>query len=72
MNLESLELWLATLELNPEQILLANIARTLASSFDANGNTSTAAELRKTIIEIRSSVSAAKEAYDPLTEILKH
>ena len=70
MNLQNLEAWLRTLQLTPEQELIAGLARTLAVSFDESGNTSTAAELRKTILELRRMVTAAEEAIDPLEQLL--
>ena len=70
MNLQNLEAWLRTLHLTPEQELIAGLARTLAVSFDESGNTSTAAELRKTILELRRMVTAAEEAIDPLEQLL--
>ena len=70
MNYDSLDKWLRTLELTPEQEVIANLARTLAISFDDTGNTSTAAELRKTILELRRMVTATIEAIDPLEAVL--
>ncbi len=66
-----LEAWLNTLELNFEQKVIASMALKLAESFDDNGNTSTAAELRKTIIELRNMIGANDADFDPLAEMLK-
>ena len=65
-----LEAWLNTLELNFEQKVIASMALKLAESFDDNGNTSTAAELRKTIIELRNMLGAGEVDFDPLAEML--
>ena len=70
MNYENLKAWLDTLDMNAEQKLLAGLAITLARSFDDNGNTSTAAELRKTILELKRMVAADVIEYDPLAEML--
>lgn len=62
--------WLDTLSLNLEQKVLAGLAIRLAESFDDNANTSTAAELRKTVLELQRSLNAGTVEYDPLTELL--
>ncbi len=66
-----LEAWLNTLELGFEQKVIASMAIKLAESFDENGNTSTAAELRKTIIELRNMLGDKDADFDPLAEMLK-
>jgi hypothetical protein len=66
-----LEAWLNTLELNFEQKVIASMAVKLAESFDENGNTSTAAELRKTIIELRNMIGDSETDFDPLESLLK-
>lgn len=70
MNYNNLKAWLDTLELTPEQQLMAGLAISLAKSFDENGNTSTAAELRKTVLELKRMVAADVVEYDPLAEML--
>lgn len=70
MNYDNLKAWLDGLELNAEQQLMAGLAITLAKSFDDTGNTSTAAELRKTILELKRMVAATEVEYDPLAEML--
>ncbi len=70
MNYENLIKWLDTLQLNEEQSLMAGLAVTLAKSFDDTGNTSTAAELRKTILELKRMVAADVVDFDPLAEML--
>ena len=66
----SIEAWLKDLELNLEQKVLAGLALRLAKSFDENGNTSTAAELRKTVLELQSQIKAGASDHDPLEKLL--
>ncbi len=70
MNYNNLKAWLDTLELTPEQQLMAGLAISLAKSFDDNGNASTAAELRKTVLELKRMVAADVVEHDPLAEML--
>lgn len=70
MTAADLQAWLDELELNAEQKIMAGLALALARSFDDNGNTSTAAELRKTILELKRMLSASVVEYDPLAEML--
>ena len=70
MTRESLEAWLNDYQLNPEQTVLANLALTLAAEFDAKPHTSTAAELRKTVLEISRSLKAGDVEVDPLAVLL--
>ena len=67
---EALEQWLAGLELSLDQKILARICVALAEDFDAKANTSTAAELRKTYLELKRSLGE-KVLDDPLEAILK-
>lgn len=62
--------WLNTLDLNVEQRVLSGLALRLAASFDESANTSTAAELRKTVLELQRSLKGAVVEYDPLSEIM--
>lgn len=62
--------WLDSLTLNLEQKALAAIALKLAKSFDDSGNTSTAAELRKTVLEIDRQLNANVVEVDPLEKLL--
>jgi hypothetical protein len=43
----------------------------LAQSYDLEGNTSTAAELRKTVLEIKRMVGETNVEVDPVAELLK-
>lgn len=63
--------WLNGVELTPESAVLAMMALKLASEFDEKGNTSTAAELRKTILEIMRLLDTSHVEFDPLAEMLK-
>jgi hypothetical protein len=67
---ESIQNWIETLELNLEQRVLAGLCLQLAKSFDQQANTSTAAELRKTVLELKRSIGDAAEAVDPLEKLL--
>jgi len=70
MITESIQNWLETLQLNLEQKVLAGLCLQLAKSFDQQSNTSTAAELRKTVLELQRSLGASNEAVDPLEKLL--
>jgi hypothetical protein len=70
MITESIQNWIETLELNLEQRVLAGLCLQLAKSFDQQANTSTAAELRKTVLELKRSIGDAAEAVDPLEKLL--
>lgn len=70
MTEANLRAWLETLELNVELRVLAGIALDLAREFDDKHNTSTAAELRKTILEIKGQLHAANLPVDPLEKLL--
>lgn len=66
----SIREWLETLQLNLEQRVLSGLCIRLAQSFDQTGNTSTAAELRKTVLELQRSLGAVAESVDPLEKLL--
>jgi hypothetical protein len=70
MITESIQNWLETLELNLEQKVLAGLCLRLAQSFDQQSNTSTAAELRKTVLELQRSLGASNVDIDPLEKLL--
>ena len=70
MITNAIQTWLDQLDLNFEQKVLAGLAIKLAESFDDTGNTSTAAELRKTVLELQRSLKGAVVEYDPLAEII--
>jgi hypothetical protein len=67
---EAIKNWLETLELNLEQKVLAGLCLQLATSFDSQSNTSTAAELRKTVLELQRSMGASSVEVDPLEKLL--
>ena len=68
---DSIKAYLVDKQLSPDQLVLAHLCLTLAESFDENGNTSTAAELRKTFTELRAQLNANVVEFDPITELLK-
>lgn len=70
MITEAIQNWLNTLELNLEQHVLAGLCLQLAKSFDQQSNTSTAAELRKTVLELQRSLGASNVEVDPLEKLL--
>ncbi len=70
MNEHNLKLWLDTMTLDEGQTLIAGMAISLAKSFDESGNTSTAAELRKTILELKRMVDGERVEFDPLEKLL--
>ena len=70
MIAESIQNWLETLNLNLEQKVLAGLCSQLAKSFDQQANTSTAAELRKTVLELQRSLGATNLEVDPLEKLL--
>lgn len=63
--------WLEPLSLNLEQRVIAGLALKLAHQFDLEPHTSTAAELRKTILELQRQLSANNIEFDPIEELLK-
>ena len=67
---ETLQQWLDTLSMTIEQKVIAGMAVRLAASFDETGHTSTAAELRKTILELQSQLNANRHDIDPLEKLL--
>ena len=70
MITNAIRTWLDQLDLNFEQLVLAGLALKLAESFDDTGNTSTAAELRKTVLELQRSLKGSVVEYDPLASII--
>lgn len=66
----ALERWLLDIKLSLDQEILARICLALAEDFDTKANTSTAAELRKTYLELKRSLGDAT-AIDPLDALLK-
>jgi hypothetical protein len=70
MITNAIQNWLDTLELNLEQKVLAGLCLRLAQSFDQQSNTSTAAELRKTVLELQRSLGASNVDIDPLEKLL--
>jgi hypothetical protein len=69
MVYESTSKWIATLTLDVESQVLADLALALAKRYDDKGETSTAGELRKTLNELRTKL-ASVEPVDPLETLL--
>ena len=67
---KAIEEWLNALTLNLEQKVLAGLALRLAKNFDREANTSTAAELRKTVLELQRQLAATQVDFDPIEELL--
>lgn len=67
---ETIKNWLETIELNLEQKVLAALALKLAAKFDDEPHTSTAAELRKTVLELQRQLVANHVEFDPIEELL--
>jgi len=67
---ETIKNWLDTLQLDLEQKVLAGLALKLAKEFDLNPHTSTAAELRKTVLELQRQLAAKAIEFDPIEELL--
>jgi hypothetical protein len=68
---KSIQDWLEPLSLSLEQRVLAGLALKLAHQFDLEPHTSTAAELRKTILELQRQLTLAHVEFDPIEELLK-
>ena len=62
--------WLDSVDLTLDQRILAELCLALAKDFDSKANTSTAAELRKTYLELKRSLGD-QGAHDPLETLLK-
>ena len=69
MVYESTSKWIATLTLDVESQVLADLALALAARYDDKGETSTAGELRKTLNELRTKLANVEPA-DPLETLL--
>jgi hypothetical protein len=67
---ETIKKWLETVELSLELQVLAGLSLKLAHEFDLNPHTSTAAELRKTVLEIQRQLAASHQDFDPIAELL--
>jgi hypothetical protein len=67
----SIRSWVDQLQLDFETTVLAQLALVLAREFDASPHTSTAAELRKTVLELQRQLKGQNIEVDPLAELLK-
>ena len=68
---QALREWLNEADLDAESSVLALIALKLAHEFDDKPHTSTAAELRKTMLELSRHLSGNVQEFDPLADLLK-
>lgn len=68
--LETINKWLDTLELSIEEQVHAQLCIALAKTYDSEGLTSTAAELRRAVNDLKRLLSEGKVEIDPLTEML--
>lgn len=68
---ETIKAWLATCELDVEKQVHANLVIELAKMFDADHLTSTGAELRRAVNDLKRLIEADSVEVDPLEEILK-
>lgn len=68
---EQIQAWVDTLELDLEQAVLAGLALKLAEEFDDKPHTSTAAELRKTVLELSRQLKGSVVEADPLADLLR-
>ena len=70
MTEHAIRTWLEGYELTPAQIIYSTMVLALAKDFDLKGNTSTAAELRKTLGILETMLTGSVEEYDPLADLL--
>lgn len=70
MILETTKKWLATLELDVESQVHADLALALAARYDEKGETSTAGELRKTLNELKAMIANRSAEPDELEQLL--
>lgn len=70
MMYETTKNYLATLTLDVESQVHADLALALAARYDEKGETSTAGELRKTLNELKLMIGKPAEV-NPLRELLK-
>ena len=70
MMYETTKNYIATLQLDVESQVHADLALALASRYDEKGETSTAGELRKTLNELKAMIGKPEQV-NPLRELLK-
>ena len=68
---ETIKAWLETVELDVEKQVHANLVLELAKMFDTDHLTSTGAELRRAVNDLKRLIEAGIVEVDPLEEILK-
>lgn len=67
---KALGTWLKDKALSLDQMVMAELLLALAKDFDQKTNTSTAAEIRKTYLELKRSLGD-DQSHDPLESLLK-
>tara|TARA_R110000796_G_scaffold3134_1_gene12059 strand:+ start:323 stop:547 length:225 start_codon:yes stop_codon:yes gene_type:complete len=67
---ETIKAWLETVELDIEKQVHANLVLELAKMFDADHLTSTGAELRRAVNDLKRLIEAGFVEVDPLEAIL--
>lgn len=71
MLAELIRKWLDSVQLDVEQSIMAALALKLAEEFDDKPHTSTAAELRKTLLELQRQLKGSVVEVDPLADLLR-
>jgi len=68
---ETIKAWLDTVELDLEKQVHAGLCLSLAEMFDKDHLTSTAAELRRAVNDLKRLIDGSAVEIDPLAEMLK-
>lgn len=71
MLAELIRKWVDSVQLDVEQSIMAALALKLAEEFDDKPHTSTAAELRKTLLELQRQLKGSVVEVDPLADLLR-
>jgi hypothetical protein len=71
MLAELIRNWVDSVQLDVEQSIMAALALKLAEEFDDKPHTSTAAELRKTLLELQRQLKGSVVEVDPLADLLR-
>jgi hypothetical protein len=71
MLAELIRNWVDSVQLDVEQSIMAALALKLAEEFDDKPHTSTAAELRKTLLELQRQLKGSTVEADPLADLLR-
>lgn len=68
---QTIQAWLDTCEIDLEKQVHAMLCLNLARMYDAEPMTSTAAELRRAVNDLKKLIDSTRVEIDPLAEILK-